>query len=68
MRIDITVEQGTMLLSALTDEIAKASQLHAPECRKQERINAAKALRKYIATELFKFGAIDHYTYNTIYC
>lgn len=68
MKIDITVEQGTMLLSALTDEIAKASELYAPESRKQERINRAKALRKHIATELLKFGAIDLYTYNTIYC
>lgn len=68
MKIDVTAEQATMLLRALTDEIAKASELPAPECRKQERINAAKALRKYIAMELFKFGAIDEYTYNTIYC
>lgn len=68
MKIDITAEQGLMLLSVLTNEIAKASELYAPECRKQERINKAKALRKHIATELLKFGAIGHYTYNTIYC
>ena len=68
MKIEVTAQQALLLLDAISREYIAAYESKAPESRRQAQMADAFALRKYLATQLMRFGAIDAETYNKLYC